>query len=158
MGNQEIRETKRRMSPVSQRSAHLRIAGWLVALLLTACSTSSTTPRARTAQNREDLPPFIGEETDHWLVEETAPVGRDDILPAFEASAERYGCRTEKLGTKTSFAIYGERRAYYGVSASCYEGTIALITLQGGSVRIGCSKPTTLQACDQLLRDISESR
>jgi hypothetical protein len=100
----------------------------------------------------------MGDETERWLVEESGPVGRDDVLPAFEASAKDYGCRTEKLGGETTRNIYGERRSYYGVTATCYEGTISLITLVGGGVRIGCAKPTTLPACNQLLHDIAESR
>ena len=124
-------------------------------LLLVSCADTNRGPRAPAFS---DLPQFIGEETDRWLVEESAPVGRDDVLPAFEASAQNYGCRTDKLGNRTSFNIQGERRAYYGVTASCYEGTIALITLVGGNVRIGCAKPTTSKACDQLLRNISEAR
>lgn len=100
----------------------------------------------------------MGDETDRWLVEESGPVGRDDVLPAFEEAAKTHGCRTEELGSETSFNIQGERRSYYGITASCYEGTISIITLVGGSVRIGCAKPTTLEACNQLLRDISESR
>jgi len=84
--------------------------------------------------------------------------GRDDLLPAFEASALSYGCNTEELGGESSLNIYGERRSYYGISASCAKGTIALITLVGGRVRIGCAKPTTSQACDLLLRNISQAR
>ncbi|HEY0468752.1 MAG TPA: hypothetical protein VGC79_31375, partial [Polyangiaceae bacterium] len=91
-------------------------------------------------------------------VQETAPVGRDDILPAFEASARNYGCRTEQLGRDSSSTMYGELRSYYGISASCDEGAIALITLVGGRVRIGCLKPTTRAACDLLLRNISQAR
>jgi hypothetical protein len=52
----------------------------------------------------------------------------------------------------------GESRSYYGVTASCDEGTIALITLVGGRVIIGCAKPTTRQACDSLLSNISQAR
>jgi len=100
----------------------------------------------------------MGSESERWLVEESAPVGRDDVLPAFEAAAEDYGCSTEKLGGTTSFTIQGERRSYFGVTATCYEGTISLITLVGGGVRIGCAKPTTIEACNRLLRNISESR
>jgi hypothetical protein len=97
-------------------------------------------------------------ETDWWLVQETDPVVRDDILPAFEASARSYGCTAEQLGRDSSQAIYGELRSYHGVSASCDEGTIALITMASGRIRIGCTKPTTHQACDRLLRDISQAR
>jgi hypothetical protein len=129
--------------------------GRLALPLLVSCAAAE--PRTR-APAFPDLPPFIGNETERWLVEESAPVGRDDVLPAFEASAENYGCTTERLGGKTSFNIHGERRTYYGVTASCYEGTISLVTLVGGGVRIGCAKPTTIQACNRLLRDISESR
>lgn len=128
---------------------------WLPLLLLMSCAEPNSRPRAPAFP---DLPQFIGEETDRWLVQESAPVDRDDILPAFEASARSYGCRTDRLGSRTSFNIQGERRSYYGVSASCFEGTIAIITLVGGSVRIGCAKPTTARACEQLLRDISEAR
>jgi hypothetical protein len=103
-------------------------------------------------------PAFQGVETEAWLVQESETGGRDDILPAFEASAQSYGCSTERIGSQSSHNIHGERRSYYGVSAACAEGTIALITLAGGRVRIGCTKPTTAQACDQLLRNISEAR
>jgi len=103
-------------------------------------------------------PTFLGEENDWWLVQETEAVGRTDILPSFEQSARSYGCSTDRIGSKTSFNIQGERRSYFGISASCYEGNIALITLAGGHVRIGCSKPTTREACDTLLRNISQAR
>lgn len=68
-------------------------------------------------------------------------MGRNDILPAFEAAAKTYGCSTDKLGSEVRFTIEGERRFYYGVTATCYEGTISIITLQGGGARIGCAKP-----------------
>jgi hypothetical protein len=129
--------------------------GLAVGLMASSCTRPSPAPRAPAFP---DLPQFIGEETDRWLVEESGPVGRDDVLPAFETSAQNYGCRTDKLGNKVSFNIQGERRSYYGVNASCYEGTIALVTLVGGSVRIGCAKPTTAGACQQLLRNIAEAR
>jgi hypothetical protein len=124
--------------------------------LLGSCAPGH--PHRVSAPSYPDLPPFIGLETDRWLVEESGPVGRDDVLPAFEGSARGYGCRTERLDGQTTANIHGERRSYYGVTASCYEGTISLITLVGGSVLIGCAKPTTQPACNQLLRDISESR
>ncbi|HYQ29184.1 MAG TPA: hypothetical protein VER04_18260 [Polyangiaceae bacterium] len=104
------------------------------------------------------MPTFLGEENESWLVQETAPVERDDLLPAFEASARSYGCSTERLGLDSSSNIYGERRSYYGISASCEEGAISLVTLVDGRVRIGCAKPTTREACDRLLRHISQAR
>ena len=119
-----------------------------------SCAATESRPRAPAFP---DLPPFVGNETDRWLVEDSGPVGRDDVLPAFLASAKDYGCRTEKL-RPTSFIVVGQRRLYYGVTASCWEGTISIITWEGGNVRIGCAKPTTIEACNQLLRDISESR
>lgn len=120
-----------------------------LAMLLGSCATQSSIA---------DRPSFNGSETEWWLVQETGPVGRDDILPAFEASASNYGCSTTQLGTDSSSNIHGELRTYYGVSASCDEGTIALITMAGGGVRIGCAKPTTRKACDGLLRRISRGR
>jgi hypothetical protein len=125
----------------------------LSAALLVACGT----PRSRTVVVR-NVPPFDGRETESWLVQETAPVDRDDVLPAFEESAQAYGCQTDHIGEQSSTNIYGEARRYYGVSASCREGTIALITLVGGSVSIGCAKPTTPAACDRLLHDIAQAR
>lgn len=130
------------------------LLGWV---LVSACNTPRTELRVA-APAYHDLPPFMGDETDRWLVEESGPVGRDDVLPAFEESAQNYGCRTRTLDAETTRNIYGESRAYYGVTASCYEGTISIITLVGGSVLIGCAKPTTLQACNQLLQNISGSR
>ena len=110
------------------------------------------------ARSEPSLPTFVGIETRQWFVQESEPIDRDDLLPAFEASARSYGCSTEQLGRDSSATIEGERRSYFGISASCEAGTIALITLVGGRVRIGCAKPTTRQACDLLLRNISQVR
>jgi hypothetical protein len=104
------------------------------------------------------VPAFSGEESESWLVQETEPVSRDDVLPAFEASAQNHACATEPLGLDSRTNIHGEARSYYGVTASCEEGTIALITLVGGRVRIGCAKSMTREACDRLLRNISRAR
>jgi hypothetical protein len=122
---------------------------WPFSVVLVSCAAATSAPNP---------PPFLGEETEWWLVQETEPTGRVDILPAFEASAQSYGCNTERIGTKSSLSIHGERRSYFGVSAACSEGTIALITMAGSRVRIGCAKPTTRQACDLLLRSIAEAR
>lgn len=124
-------------------------AAWGLLLFAVSCTAASPAPT---------LPAFQGVETNAWLVQESETGGRDDILPAFEASAQSYGCSTNQIGSESSHNIHGERRSYYGISASCVEGAIALITLAGGRVRIGCSKPTTARACDQLLRNISEAR
>jgi hypothetical protein len=137
------------------RLSEPRVFFWLAVSALVSCAPVE--PRLR-APAYSDLPPFMGSETERWHVEESAPVGRDDILPAFEAAAKDYGCSTEELGGTTSSTIQGERRTYFGITASCYEGTISLITLVGGGVLIGCAKPTTSEACNHLLRNISESR
>lgn len=145
------------LSTLSRRTANCPIIGawdgnvlaWFVPLLVLSCASASPRP---------DLPSFEGVETEQWLVQETAPINRDDILPAFEASAHNYGCRTEQLGRDSSSTISGELRSFYGVSASCDDGAIALITLVGGRVRIGCLKPTTRERCDALLRNISQYR
>jgi hypothetical protein len=126
-----------------------RFGRWWTWLALVGCATTAQEP---------NIPQFAGIETERWLVQVTEPVGRDDILPAFQASARSYGCRTDQLGRESRENIHGEMRSYYGVVATCDEGTIALVTLVGGSVSIGCAKPTTPQACDQLLRSISEAR
>jgi hypothetical protein len=126
-------------------------------MLLASCTTASSAPNSAPDSARH-VPSFQGEENEWWLVQETEPVDRDDVLPAFEASARSYGCSTEQLGRQSSINIYGESRSYYGVTASCAEGTIALITLVGGRVSIGCTKPTTRQACDLLLRNIAQAR
>jgi hypothetical protein len=122
---------------------------WLLAALLVSCGTPISRP---------NVPPFSGEGTESWLVEVTEPIDRDDILEAFEASAQGYGCRTEQLGLESTSNIHGEMRRYYGVTAWCSSGTIALITLVGGRVSIGCVKPTTHQACQGLLHRISQAR
>ena len=109
-------------------------------------------------KTRPSPPLFMGVETRWWLVQESGPIDRNDVLPAFEASARSYGCSTERLGADSSPSMFGERRTYVGVSASCEEGTIALMSLVGGRIRIGCAKPTTRQGCDLLLRNISEGR
>jgi hypothetical protein len=125
------------------------VRAWVLAASLVGCTPASSRP---------NVPPFAGEESEWWLVQETEPVSRDDVLPAFEASAQNYGCVTEQLGLDSTTNIFGEVRSYYGVNASCDEGTIALITLVGGRVRIGCAKPMSRDACDHLLRNISQAR
>ena len=131
----------------------------VVAGLLSTMAVSCATSNARARSNPRPAPPtFVGEENESWLVEDTGPVDRDDVLRAFKAAARNFGCGTEELGNANGANIQGEYRSYYGVSASCAEGTIAIITLEGNRVRIGCAKPTTAKACETLLRDISASR
>ncbi len=132
------------------------VCAWALTVLAGGCALASP-PKSRHAAP-QDLPAFGGIETEHWLVQVSEPVGRDDLLPAFEQSARSYGCGTEQLGGDSSQNIYGVMRSCYGVTATCSEGTIALITLVGGRVSIGCAKPTTPELCDQLLRNISEAR
>lgn len=105
-------------------------------------------------------PPFQGQETESWLAYEENP-GRDpgDLLLAFEASARSYWCTTDRLGSDSSATIAGgELRSSYGVSASCDDGTLAIVTRAGGQVTVGCLKPTTRARCDLLLSKISEAR
>jgi hypothetical protein len=107
------------------------------------------------------VPPFHGQETDAWIAYEVDLLGsgRSDLLPAFEASARSHGCSTEQIGSAVDHPIIGgELRSYYGITATCDEGAIAIITLVGGRVRIGCTKPTTRERCDMLLQEISEAR
>lgn len=130
--------------------------GWtLLALMTLSCDGTSRAPAVTPPAN---LPQFNGMETEAWLTQTTEPTDRDDVLPAFKESARSYGCVTDEIGSESSSNIHGEMRRYYGVSATCREGTIALITLVGGRVSIGCAKPTTREACDSLLRNIAEAR
>jgi hypothetical protein len=133
------------------RGSLLRV--WAFAPLLAGGCAASTSSSAT-----PEVAPFLGVETEQWLVQESDPMGRDDLLPAFEASARSYGCGTEQLGRDSNSNIFGERRSYYGIRASCDEGTIALLSLSGGRIVIGCTKPTTREACDSLLRNISQAR
>jgi hypothetical protein len=105
-------------------------------------------------------PPFRGQETDAWIAYEVDIPEREpgDLLPAFEASARSHRCGTERLGAGADPMLGGEMRHFYGVSATCDEGTIALMTLVGGRVRVGCAKPSTRERCDFLLHQISEAR
>jgi len=124
----------------------------LALTLLVACEESTPPPQSP--------PSFEGNETRSWLAYEIELPGRtpSELFPAFEASARALGCRIEKLGYGTTQNIYGERRTWYGVSATCEEGTIALVTMVDERVRIGCAKPTTRTQCDALLQKISEAR
>jgi hypothetical protein len=125
------------------------VSGLILHLALVSCAGSNPRPSP---------PTFTGAESADWLVQESGPVNRSDVLPAFKAAARNHGCSTEELGATSGANIQGEYRSYYGISASCYDGTIALITLEGGRVRIGCAQPTTREACDSLLRDISQGK
>jgi hypothetical protein len=118
-------------------------------LVVVGCATAHPPPKP---------PPFRGVETESWLVYQVDEVERDDLLPAFEASAQNHRCSTERIGSESSVNIGGERRSYHGISASCDEGSIALITLVGGKVKLGCAQPTTREDCDRLLRRISQAR
>lgn len=121
-------------------------------LALAACAESTPTPKR---------PAFEGRETEVWLAYEMDVPGRDpdDLLPAFEASARAFGCRAEKLGYGSDQTIgNGELRHWHGVTAYCEEGTLALVTLVGERVRVGCVKPTTRGRCDALLQKIAQAR
>ena len=48
-------------------------------------------------------------------------------------------------------------RSWYGVSARCGEGDIAIATLKAERVLLCCRKPTTREACDTLLGKIAEA-
>jgi hypothetical protein len=141
-------EWPRRSPPV--RAGRTFACAAVGAALTTACQ-SAPAPR---------YPPFQGAETNEWLALDVPLPERppEDMLPAFEESARSLGCSTEQLGTGAEQNIGRERRQWYGVSASCDEGTIALVTLVGGHVCIGCMKPTTRGRCNALLRQISEAR
>ena len=129
----------------------VRLLVALALALVSGCAAEAPTP---------NYPAFEGRDTDVWLAYQLDVPGRrpDDLLPAFEASAKAFGCRTDHLGASASPNIMGETREWYGIAASCDEGTISLITLAGDRVRIGCARPTTREKCDALLQRISEAR
>jgi hypothetical protein len=122
-------------------------------VFLAGCAPSALTPPAH--------PPFEGGETQAWLAYEVLVPGRDpsDLLPSFEASARAFGCQTEPLGYRSRPTIgNGDLRQWNGISATCEEGTLAIVTLVGERVRIGCTKPTTRAQCDALVQRISAAR
>jgi hypothetical protein len=102
-------------------------------------------------------PPFTGRPTESWFAFVIAvPDAREprDLVLAFEASARGSGCRTDRLQAsieRTTWGIF-----WYGVSADCTGGTIALVSLNGARVSVGCLRPTTREQCEGLLRGISE--
>jgi hypothetical protein len=106
-------------------------------------------------------PSFDGRETPTWLAYQIDVPGRDpgDLIPAFEASARAFGCHTERIEDGSNATIAnGVLRRFHGVVATCELGTVALITLTGDRVRIGCVKPATRAECDALVEKISEAR
>jgi hypothetical protein len=117
---------------------------------MTLVSCAAATPPSR--------PPFRGEANEAWLVSEVSDVRRDDLLFAFDESARSHGCSTEELGSEATPNIGGQLRRFYGISASCEEGVIAIVTLAGDRVRIGCARPMTREDCDLLLRKIVQAR
>jgi hypothetical protein len=121
----------------------------LLLVVLTGCAAAKATSRP---------PPFDGTENESWLAYRVDGIERPDLLSAFEASARSHGCDTARLGSESSPTIGGLRHQWYGISAACDEGTIAIVTLVGGRVKIGCPRPMTQEDCDGLLRRISEAR
>jgi hypothetical protein len=102
-------------------------------------------------------PPFTGRPTESWFAFVVAvPEAREprDLVLAFEASARGSGCRTDRLQTSSEVASWGI--FWYGVSADCTGGTIALVSMNGARVSVGCLRPTTREQCEGLLRGISE--
>jgi hypothetical protein len=104
---------------------------------------------------------FEGQETEAWIAFDVDPPDRypPDSLPSFEATAQAYGCRTERLGTRTiGLAGRGFAPVSYGVAARCEGGSIALVALKDERVRIGCEKPATRESCEALLKKIESAR
>src|SRR5687768_15170210 len=68
-------------------------------------------------------PDLAGDDAAAWLTYQVA-VQREpkDLLPAFEASAQNYGCKTERLSSQSDFMQGGVLFKWYGVGASCPEG------------------------------------
>jgi hypothetical protein len=128
-----------------------RLAFGVVFAFFAGCATGSSAPPAPA------VPPFTGEPSEVWFLDDVGHVDHEDVLPAFEASARAYGCDTQEIGSDTTHNVHGEMRSYYGINASCPGGSIAIVTLTRG-VRLGCAKPLTRAGCNDLLRRISQAR
>ncbi len=111
-------------------------------------------------ETTRDPPAFAGRETVDWRAYEVAVPDRTDLLPAFEASSQAMGCRTDRLGVNDiGTPGQGVAREWYGITAHCGDdGTLAIITFTGGRARIGCAKPMPRDRCDALLQRISDAR
>ena len=104
-------------------------------------------------------PDFRGLETDTWTaydIDVTGMVPRR-VVDRFEYAAHAYGCSTRRLGRPgIRHGIEGENSHWrYAVEAVCDDGTVTLVPLTNGSVRVGCEKPSSRPACDALLAKIS---
>jgi hypothetical protein len=100
---------------------------------------------------------FEGRSTEFWLAAFPIRTSRDphDFIPYFAQAARASGCRTEPVTTSlVPWRGYG----WYGLSADCSDGTIALVALDGPRLGIGCLRPTTLAQCEDLLREIHEGK
>ena len=132
----------------------------MIVCLASACAVSAPAP--------PEHAPFQGLTTDVWLAYGVALPARDpdELLAAFDAGAQRYGCRTEALGAmdhaypRSPYILLATEdvRSRRGVAAFCGEDTIALLAAGGGEVRVGCARPTTRERCDLVLTRISEAR
>jgi hypothetical protein len=131
-------------------------AGWTLGCAAVSAALATDCQSAPPPQS----PPFQGAETDKWLTFDVPLPDRppEELLPAFAESARSYGCSTEELGKRAEPHVGEQPRDWYGVSASCNEGTVAMVTFVGGHVGIGCAKPTTRDRCNELLRRISKAR
>jgi hypothetical protein len=133
------------------------VAGRAAAVLAAIATASCGEPKEPTP--RQLMRPLFEGEDAAWLVYDVQlPEERGDLLQAFEASAKGAGCHTELVGRSHDAVISGWRTSFNGVEASCSDGTIQLVTMEGARVRVGCRKPVTREQCDGLLQKISESR
>lgn len=119
-------------------------ANVLLALALGGCPSPGHAPSG-----------FDGRQTESWIAFDLeyaagAPV---DLFSPFDARAQALGCRTEWISTHITYHHVG-----YGIAAHCAEGSIALLGWPGDRIRIGCSRPTTRDRCEGLLKEISEGR
>jgi hypothetical protein len=123
-----------------------RRAAWLLTLTLLGCGAA------------QDPPMESAHVTNGWLAYDVEVPGRGsgELVGAFEASAHKSGCETERVGSQL-LGLAGRKRwrPDGGIKASCPEGNIALITTDYERVRVGCQVPATREQCDGLLRKLS---